>query len=412
MHNGLRIWFSAIVLFGMSSTQTFGQTPVWPAVEAMLVQGKLADAQRQLAAQLRAEPKDDNARLALGVVQTLQGVERLMQSLYRYGLDPPWTTMLPLVRLPVPLNPHPESLTNEAFRQIVADFARDLALAEATLAAIESPDVKLPLHLGMYRLDFDGDGRATDEESLWRVFSRVSGRQITEEIAARFVIGFDKGDVHWLRGYCHLLPALCEMFLAYDTRELHDHTAQLFFPTAKVRYPFLNRAHRQESWHDWVLDAVAFIHLSDLPLIEPQRMVKAHEHLLAVIEQSRASWAAILAETDDDHEWIPSPRQKNVAIPGTVMSQEMVDGWLATLDELEAILKGTKLAPFWRGDAERGVNVNRVFMQPKKFDLVLWIQGSAAAPYLEEGEITSADFWDRTQHAFRGQFFWFALWIN
>jgi hypothetical protein len=413
MNTQHRRWLAALLVIASTQIVARGQTPVGPAVEAMLVQGKLKDAEKQLAAQLEAAPKDDNARFALGVVQTLQGGERLMQSLYRYGLNPRWATMLPIVRLPVPLNPNPEPLTNEAFRQIVADLADDLARAEATLAAIESSDVKLPLHLGMYRLDFDGDGQATDEETLWRIFSRITGRNIDEKTAAAFVMAFDKGDVHWLRGYCRLLSAICEMQLAYDTQELHDHAAQLFFPTAKTPYPFLtSQGDRRLREFEWILDGVALIHKLQLPLAEPARLAKARENLLAVAEQSRLSWAAILAETDDEREWIPNPSQKNPAIPNALVTQEMVDGWLAMLDELEAILEGDKLVPFWRGGETRGINMERVFLEPTEFDLVLWAQGTAAAPYLEQGEVTQPEFWSRIRRGFRGQFFWFAVWVN
>jgi hypothetical protein len=93
------------------------------------------------------------------------------------------------------------------------------------------------------------------------------------------------------------------------------------------------------------------------------------------------------------------------------MSPEMVEGWHAVLDEWEAILQGKKLVPFWRGGS-KGVNIRRVFQEPTTFDLVLWVQGSAAVPYLEAGEVTSTIFWRDIQRGFRGQFFWFAVWVN
>jgi hypothetical protein len=406
---------AALLLIAAIAATARAQTPVGPAVEAMLVQGKLADAEKQLAAQLQSTPKDDNARFALGAVQTLQGGERLMQSLYRYGLNARWSTFLPFVRLPVPLNPNPEPLTNEAFRQMIAQLADDLAKVEATLAAVESDNVKLPLHVGMYRLDFDGDGQATDEETLWRIFARIMGRDIREETAAGFVIAFDKGDVHWLRGYCRVLSAICEFHLAYDSSKLHDHAAQLFFPTAKVKYEFLTPGANPQNWEetrDWVIDLIAFIHELRLPVAEAPRMAKAREHLLAVIEQSRLSWKAILAEKDDDREWIPNPSQKSTAIPNASVTQPMIDGWLALMGELESLLNGEKLIPFWRGDETRGVNLKRVFTEPTEFDLVLWVQGTAAEPYLEEGELTQPEFWRRIRDGFQGQLFWFAVWVN
>jgi len=228
------------------------------------------------------------------------------------------------------------------------------------------------------------------------------------------LISFDQADVYWLRGYCHLLQAVCDVHLAYDTQELHDLTAQIFFPNAKIRHEFLRPREGQRwspFWED-VVDFIAFIHLIKLPVAEPHRLPSAHAHLLEVIALSRQSWSAILAETDDEREWIPSPKQKNGIVPNAPITQEMVQGWHAVLDEAEAILNGEKLIPFWRADDGRGVNLKRFFTEPRTFDLVLWVQGSAAAPYLEEGETTDVDFWRRIQRGFRGQFFWFAIWVN
>ena len=91
---------------------------------------------------------------------------------------------------------------------------------------------------------------------------------------------------------------------------------------------------------------------------------------------------------------------------------EMVKGWLEFLDEAKAILKGEKLIPFWRRGPESGVNLKRVFTEPRTFDLVLWVQGTAAVPYLENGVCTSAETWSRFQRIFRGEFIGFALWFN
>jgi hypothetical protein len=233
---------------------------------------------------------------------------------------------------------------------------------------------------------------------------------VDQQQAEGFVVAFDKGDVHWLRGYTSLLQAWCELFLAYDTQELHDYTAQLFFPKAKVKYRFLSK--RRSGWEDELLDAIAFIHLLRLPVVDTARFDKAHKHLLKTVEQSRASWAAILAETDDEHEWIPNPNQKNAVIPNMPISGGMIDGWHEALDELEAILQGEKLVPFWRDADGKGINLKRMFTEPRTFDLVLWVQGTGVGPYLEDGEVTDEAFWRRIQRGFGGRFFWFALWVN
>ena len=90
----------------------------------------------------------------------------------------------------------------------------------------------------------------------------------------------------------------------------------------------------------------------------------------------------------------------------------MVAGWHDFLNEAEALLLGEKLVPFWRGDGAKGVNLKRAFDEPRTFDLVLWIQGTAAQPYLEDGQLTTKETWVRLQGVFRGEFIGFALWLN
>lgn len=45
-------------------------------------------------------------------------------------------------------------------------------------------------------------------------------------------------------------------------------------------------------------------------------------------------------------------------------------------------------------------------------DLVRWVQGAAAVPYVAEGECSDPEFWWRLQQLFRGQFLGFAIWFN
>ena len=378
--------------------------------EPLLVAGKWAEAEKQLEGAVAADAKDENARFALGTVQALRAFEGLVQGLYRYGLDPEWRTSLPMIRLPIPENPQPTPLTNADFRQLVSDFAAQLAEAEKTLAPIKSPEVKLPLAIGTYRIDVNADGNADESESFWGIFGATLGAPIGEEDAKGFVIAFDAGDVHWLRGYCHLLQAFCEFFLAHDTQNLHDRTAQFFFPAAEVKYPVVLA--RGDDWWDSIADAVAFIHMIQLPVSDAERMKASHAHLLEVVAQSRLSWAAIKAETDDDREWIPNSKQENAAIPGVTISREMIGEWHAVLDEAEAILQGKTLIPYWRPGDNRDLNLKRVFFEPQTFDLVLWVQGSAAVPYLEEGPSTSPVMWNRVQRVFGGQLGMFAIWFN
>ncbi|MGC1273413.1 MAG: hypothetical protein WBC44_06865 [Planctomycetaceae bacterium] len=385
-----------------------------PLVEEYLVAGNLGEGERALQARIDAHPDDDEARFGLGVVRFLQGVERLGQFLHRQGVNDD-LRRLPFLRMPVPPNPDPQPTTYADCRKMLETLLADLVEAEATLAKIDG-DVKLPIRFGRIRLDLDGNGEATDAEALWRLYAvlnqQVSRQEGFEERAKEFRIAFDAGDAYWLRGYCHLLSALVEIKLAYDGQRWFDHCGHLLFAKTETPFPFLKMDRRPENREfDTMVfaDIVAAVHLFDFEIKEPVRMESARQHLLAMAELSRKSWDAIVAETDDDDEWLPNPSQQSVV--GVAVSAEMIAAWRDVMSELEALLEGEKLIPFWR-DPAQGVNFKRVFTEPKRFDLVLWIQGTAAIPYLEQGETVSPESWRGIRQVFRGEFIGFALWFN
>jgi hypothetical protein len=159
-----------------------------------------------------------------------------------------------------------------------------------------------------------------------------------------------------------------------------------------------------------VSDLIAAIHLIRFPVKEPERMRSALGHLEQTLALSEESWRFIRAETDDDREWLPNPRQTGVL--RVAVSDEMIDRWLEAVAEARKILAGERLLPFWRDGETRGVNLRRVFTEPTTFDLVLWFQGTAATPYLESGTITDSATWTRIVEAFGGSFPGFAAWFN
>ncbi len=387
-----------------------------PLADRYLIDGRLAEGETALSEALQANPKDDQARFGLASVQYFRAVERLAQGLYKYGLNDRRARFLLRFPLPFPENPDPKTVKYSDLRPMLQTWIDDLERAEATLSQITDPDVKLPLHIALCRLDLDGDGQPEEESAAWRLYAQMDRRRgpgLSARMAEGFVIAFDRGDVAWLRGYCHLLMAMSEMMLAYDGHDLFEHCGHLVFARIETPYPFLNDRPIEDGDMP-ILDMIAAIHLMNFPLEEPQRMRKALEHLEAVIALSRESWKFILAETDNDHEWVPNPKQDTV-MPNGRMTEEMVKGWMEFLDEAEAILKGETRVPFWRGGGDgepRGVNLRRVFLEPRRFDLVLWVQGTAAMPYLEKGRTTSPETWRRFQRLFQGQFLGWATWIN
>jgi hypothetical protein len=395
-----------------------------PPIERFLLEGRLKDGAVAMEQALAQQPGDQQARFSLGITQTLLAVEHLMQSLYRHGFGEP-LRRLPGANILVPHNPEPQQIDYARLRAIVQTFGEQLDVARATLAAMGPDDTKVPLHIGMIRLDLNGNGKGEDDPVLWR-WTAVANpfEQPDMDEAREFVIAFDRADAYWLQGYCDLIAALADFILAYDERELFERTAQLFFPDVDTPYRFLIGGPGMFYELDGVeiMDAIATIHLINFPLEQPERMRSSLERLQRMLARSRECWRTLEAETDDDREWIPNPRQTSVigrggggdgGGTGMRITPEMAAGWSEFLDEAEAILAGRKLVPLWRGaDRELGVNFHRVFTEPQPFDLVLWLQGSAAKPYLEKGELTTGEIWSRLQDAYGGNFIGYAFWFN
>ena len=245
---------------------------------------KLADGEKALLAELAKNPKDDQARFGLGVLQFVQAVEHLGQSLYRNGLrsDRGQQLGIPVLRLPVPLNPNPETLTYAKSRAIVQQLVDDLAKAEKTLGEVRDDNVKLPIQMGRVQLDLTGDGKG--REQFYTIVNRYIGGAQGVPKDADWLVAFDRGDVAWFRGYCHLLMALGEIGLAHDGHEFFDCVAHVFFQKVDTPHKFLTHLPAKEADSFGFggvnfLDLIAVVHLTRFPIQEPARMQAALTHL-------------------------------------------------------------------------------------------------------------------------------------
>ncbi len=457
--------FIIVMALTIWSSSASASSDVIEKVQAFLYAGKTWRAETVVRARLAEAPDDDQARFALGAVQFLQAIEHLGQSLHRYGLstgyhDPTGMSGLPFLRIPIPENPNPEKVTYEGLRGVLRALIVDLETAERTLSSVKNQAIDFPLNIGYIHLDLNGDGAASGDEALWRIFKRVAGLPwLNEEEAAKFQTDFDKSDVPWLRAYSHLLMAIAEFPLAHDWRDAFETTFHGLFPKAGLpssaldeiyaetlaelaklgappiwprRQPGEDRNDFRERYKKWrsspegeksrrinslrsqvqfggIADLIAFVHLNHWPVVEPARMRRVLEHLEAMVRLSRENWRRINSETDNRNEWIPSPKQSGV-LPRMRVTEDRVAGWMLFLNEFGALLEGKKLLPHWRFD--RGINLRRMFLEPSTFDIVLLIQGSAALPYLEEGELTSEETWRQMTAIFGGEFFRYFIWFN
>ena len=292
-------------------------------VERYLHSGELAKGEQALLLALEKTPDDDQSRFGLGVLQFGRAVERLGQSLYEYGAEAD-NTKVPFLRLPVPKNDTPSTISYRAFGRILDVFVADLARAGVDLAKVKNTNVKLPLRLAYVRFDLTGEGKPTDK-FLDVLIKMNGGRFEFLKYNPDLLVCFDRGDVAWLRQYRHLLSAAVEGYRAFDLEVEFDKRVRNVFPKVE---PSLKKAVEG----DFVL-----------VVADAARLGRFRKHMLAVCELNRETWKFIRAETDNDHEWLPNPKQ--TAAIGLRVTNEMIDGWLEMIDQLEELLKGERLFP-------------------------------------------------------------------
>ena len=392
-----------------------------------LYQGKLAEGEVSLSGRLKEDPDNDQVRFSLGLIQFGRALENLLQDLNRHGFLTRRTfgdLLQPELRKLFPDHEAPKVFSNAVLREMLENWVSDITRAEATLASIKDPDLKFHLKPARIRLQPVENGESVSAAELLNILFRPSDRESIRE----FGLTLDRGDVHWLRGYLHLQAAVGEFLLAHDLSEIVESGGHRVFEKVETPHQWLLSENRDftdnRSFDDFIvvaLDAVAVASLAlDIPVDEPMRMKTVLEHLESTIDNGQKMWEFILAETDDDHEWIPNPRQTGAI--GVNVRQEMIDTWLETLAEAKRIAAGEKLVPFWRDyltsgrPGERGINLRKVFEHPpERMRIVLWVQGTAATPYLEQGEMTQfadEEFLDRIGEVFGSNFFGFAAWFN
>ena len=367
--------YLAIVLVLAVAGQTFAAPEAAPLVEKYLHSGELVKGQQQIERALAASPKDDQLRFGLGVIQFVRGVERLAQSFHEYGLKSEHQSA-PFVRLPVPLNPEPAVIRYEDFRRVLDAFRRDLVDAEGVLAGVTDDRVALPLHLADVHLDLDGDGKASDR------FVDILTKLMRQDFGflkdnPSFLVRFDRGDVAWLRAYCHLLSGMLDIYLAFDTKADFGLWADTAFAKPKVRFEGTEFERAQKSGEAHRV----------LRIVEPARLSRFRGHLIKVAELNRETWRFIRAETDNDHEWLPHPKQQSVMqLP---VRDDMIDAWLAAVGEIEGLLEGERLMFNLGGkDGTKGINMRTLLEDPPaELDWEKVWRDGPADKYLENGRL-------------------------
>lgn len=403
---------------GATDAPAEAATPAEPApLSASPVSARIADVgletvEAELAA--LAEPTPQDLFLLAGV-RFLRGVERAAQERYRVGAGQ--VDFAPMLRLPLPENPEPEpfepGIVETVFKGVLDDMrAVEAALARLPDAALEDPAFGATLSLDDLWIDVNRNGERDEAGPITETVMDLSGFILDAPLRGMrgTLVRFDAADVAWLRAYAHFLSGVSEFILALDPTRALSEAAPGWEAAAEYETDRAT-AFGVDQWVDQA--AATLMLLRGRP--DGVRTRRALAHFESMIAENRIFWSRVAAETDDQAEWIPNPTQRS-ALGGVQISQETADAWVAVLADAEKLLKGEALAPYWRyvgnDGAPVGLNIRRILEDPAPADLVLWIQGAAAAPYLETGDVVSAESWRAFTRLVGGQALAFAVWFN
>lgn len=353
----------------------------------------------------------DSDRFALGGLRFLRAIEGTLQARWEMGL-PDQMRMIPFLRLPVPENPSAPPFAPGAVAQIFRNAAAGMEAARAPLLQIpDTAEVSVEISLADLWFDIDTNGRRDPGEDLLDVAGPMilGWRWMNRDPATPApVIRFDTADAAWLAAYTHLLQGLTGVILAYDPtvaleRMMSARATMGSFSSEPAQNGF------DRDIGEFVDAAFVVIEALDQPP-DAAAMASARENLLAMVAQNRRFWALVARETDNDREWLPNDAQQSalgIAVPPGTGAQ-----WMAVLADLEAILTGELLVPYWRVAGAGGVDVGAMFTRPAAIDLAGWIQGADAVPYLRAGPVADGASWRAFEEMMAGEAMLMSLFLN
>lgn len=361
----------------------------------------------------QADP-DDSDRFALAGVRFLGTVETALQTRWNAGLVDP-SGMLPFLRVPIEENPSAPPLDPAMFTRLFSTTSQMMEQARAPLQEIsQGSDFVVEIRFSDIWFDINADLKRDPGEDMMAVMGpMLMGWQWDSRDPAMPapVVKFDAADAAWLSAYTHMLQGFSDVLLAYDPTE----------PIARIMAARDTMTGLGMIAPDMIfggggapgpdsIDIIATVLATLQQQPDKGRMAAARDHFLAMIADNRRFWAEVETETDNADEWLPNDRQKSAL--GIEVPQGTGAVWMGVLSDAEDLLNGKKLAPYWRFEGPAGVNVAKIFTDPRPIDVPGWIQGWAAVPYLEQGEQVSWQSLGRFSDLVSGDAMLFSLYLN
>jgi hypothetical protein len=429
---GLKIWLAGLAAAALMQPGLAQAGKAGDLLRTHLYAGTIAEG---LAAVMPlAEAGDPEAEFAAGMLTFVDGLQGVTRDLYRYGATVPNADVLIVLGIVgpsgegVPLNPDPEPITYEKFRALLNDLVTSMDAGKALFeAAGETGDYVVNLEPLKVRFDANGDGTVEPGETLGDLLGPAfgwaevpfgdgmptSGKKKGGETpkGQPFAIGFDRADALWFAGYTQVVAAQADFLLAHDFHGLVDAYFHRIFPKAGLpMQDASNGTLMMDPASDAsIADVVAAIHTLDFPVIDKVRLAGVRDRLLSITALSRKNWDAILAETDDDYELVPSPSQTRLS-KDVMVDAATVKAWMVTLDTVDQILNGELLLPHWR--FKRGFDIKAYFETATETDFVMILTGLGAVPFLKDGPVASAESFAEASRVFGDQWLGYAFWFN
>ena len=264
----------------------------FPAMTA-LRDGSFDQADKRAREQIDADGANPYARLVRAIV-------RYKKSMHQLSLD---------VRTVVI---GAGGFNHKYLRATLEEGEASLAEVESDLAAASvDPTLAVELCVACWEIDWNGNGRIDrGDRLLFQIEEDAEGKPLPDGDPRRKpTFRFDVGDVAWARAFVSFQRAALDVALAYDVSDVDGILAG-----DKRRTLVLRLAHAD-------------------------RIADAKQRILEALDRSDEARRAYLAETDDDREWVPNPRQLSHPIPLAV-DQGLYDTWEGVLGDLRRLVRG------------------------------------------------------------------------
>ena len=251
---------------------------------------------------------------------------------------------------------------HEEGRAIWQQFLTRLDAVDADLAiAAADPAFSLELCIACWDHDWNHNGRSDAGDRRMLEIERDGSGELLPggDPRRRPTFRFDAGDVQWARAMIAFQRAGAELVLAYRWSELD----KLFLGkgAGDVR----------------------------IQLIDKGRVQRARERILAGVAFAERCRQEYLAETDDDREWVPNPRQHG-AMPLPV-DEALYTRWAEVLGDVRKLLTSEEGISLREAGAvlvtrpsfpDAYLDVGRMLDDPQ--DIVLSIHGDLESPAMLE----------------------------